>query len=106
MTTQTSFDPRCELPARPVRDDYSAAVVDEAVFSLTMLRSPMRWGDALAELHATTSLLAELQARLAGIVAAARDQDHTWTAIAAQLGVTAQTARRRTHPRITTGIDE
>lgn len=88
-------DPRREFPRRPVRDGFSTAVLDEAVLALRVLRSPMRWGDALAELHATASLLAEIQARLPRLVNDARDQDHSWADIADQLGVTAQTARRR-----------
>jgi len=56
-------------------------------------------------LHALTSLIAEAQSRLPRVVADARDQQHTWTAIAQQIGVTrlralarygGRTAKRRT----------
>ena len=63
--------------------------------TLTLLRSPMRLGDHLAELHATVSLLAQIYARMPVIVAAARDQGHSWSDISGQLGVTPAAARRR-----------
>jgi len=95
-TTDTGFaDPRRAHPDRPMTDRASAAVLEEAVVTLTLLRSPMRLGDALAELHATMSLLAEIRQRLPVVVADARDQDHNWSDIAAQLGVTEPTARRQ-----------
>jgi len=76
-------------------DDVSEAVLDDAVAQLTLLRSPLSLGDALAELHAMVSLRAELHASLPLTVAAARDQDHTWPDIARQLQITPATARRR-----------
>ncbi len=82
-------------PDRPVTDDVSAAILDAAVTLLTLLRSPLSLGDALAELHAMVSLLAELQIALPATVAAARDQDHTWHDIAHQLQITPASARRR-----------
>lgn len=88
-------DPRRFPPAGPVTDEHSAALVEEATVTLTLLRSPMRLGDRLAELHATASLLAELQARLPTVVAAARDQGHDWAGIADALGVSTTAARRR-----------
>lgn len=88
-------DPHRAPPPGAVVDEASAAVADEALVTLTLLRAPMRLGDALAELHVTVSLLAELQARLPAVVAAARDQDHSWADIADQLGVSAAAARRR-----------
>lgn len=88
-------DPRRAHPDRPVTDCASAAVLDEAVVTLTLLRSPMRLGDALAELHATMSLLAQIHERIPIVVGQARDQDHAWADIADQLGVSASTARRR-----------
>jgi hypothetical protein len=78
-------------PAHPVTDEVSAAILGDAVVQLTILRSPLSSGDALAELHATLSLLAELNASLPATVAAARDQDHTWHDIARQLEVTPAT---------------
>lgn len=51
-------------PDHPVMDDVSKAVLDDAVVQLTLLRSPLMLGDALAELHAMVSLIAELHASL------------------------------------------
>jgi len=82
-------------PDGPLVDDASAAVLDEAVVELTLLRSPMSLGDGLADLHAMASLLAQLHAWMPFSVAAARRHEHTWEAIGHQLGVTATTARRR-----------
>ena len=95
-------DPRRMHPCSAVVDDHSAAVLEEATVALTVLRSPMRWGDHLAELHATVSLLAQIHARLPTVVAAARDQGHSWNDIAGQLGITAAAARRRYRSEITT----
>ncbi|MDQ6783121.1 MAG: hypothetical protein M3063_06710 [Actinomycetota bacterium] len=82
-------------PDRPLVDDATAAVLDEAVVELTLLRSPMSLGDGLADLHAMASLLAQLHAWMPLSVAAARKHEHTWEAIGRQLGVTATTARKR-----------
>ena len=87
-------DPRRAPLGHARSDEQSALVLEDAIVTLTLLRSPMRLGDSLAELHATVSLLAELQTRLPKIVSAARDQGHSWIEIAAQLGVTAAAARR------------
>ncbi len=87
-------DPRRAYPARPLIDECSAAVLDEAVVSLTILRSPMWVGDAGAELHALASLSAQVEARIAQVVAAARDQSVPWSTIGAQLGLSAADARR------------
>jgi hypothetical protein len=95
-------DPRRSHPHHPVIDEHSAAVVADAAVTLTLLRSPMRLGDHLADLHATVSLLAQIHARLPTVVAAARDQGHPWTDIANQLGVTPAAARRRYRPEPTT----
>ena len=92
----TLDDPRMTThPDRPLVDDASAAVLDEAVVELTLLRSPRSLGDGLADLHAMASLLAQLQAWMPLSVAAARKHEHTWEAIGRQLGVTATTARKR-----------
>lgn len=91
-------DPRTTThPDHPVMDDTSAAVLDDAVLRLTLLRSPLSFGDALAALHAKVSLLAELHASMPAAITAARDQDHTWQDIAHQLQTTPATARRRHH---------
>lgn len=82
-------------PREALVDEATAAVVDEATVTLTLLRSPLELGDRLAELHMLVSLAAPTDARLPVVVAAARDQDHRWAAIAGHLGVTPATARRR-----------
>lgn len=87
-------------PGHAVIDDHSAAVVEEAAVELTLLRSPMQLGDCLADLHAMVSLLAQIHAWLPIVVAGARDQDHSWADIGAQLGVTAAAARRHYNPLI------
>jgi len=104
METYADTDPRRTHPRRPVIDEVTEAVLDEATVSLTLLRCPMRLGDALAELHATVSLAEQIKARLPVLVAAARDQDYGWDDIADQLGVTDATARARyrTPPTTTT----
>lgn len=88
-------DPRRPHPSHAVVDDATAAILDEATVTLTLLRSPMRLGDRLAELHALASLLAQIHQSLPDVVAQARDQGHNWGGIAEQLGVTAGSARRR-----------
>ena len=82
-------------PEHPVIDDVSAEVLNDAVTPLTLLRSPLSLYNALADLHAMASSLAELHASLPAAIAAARDQDHTWHDIARQLQITPATARRR-----------
>ncbi len=82
MTT----DPRRLYPTRAQADRDSASVLDEAVETLTTLRSPLHSGDAGAELHTLVSLIAHAKGRLASVVADARDQEHTWGEIARQLG--------------------
>jgi len=94
-------DPRRSYPPRTLVDAESAAVLEEAIHSLTMLRSPFFDGDALARLHALGSLAAQAEALVADAVGQARDQEHSWADIADQLGVATATARRRYrhHPR-------
>jgi hypothetical protein len=78
-----------------VVDNDATAIVEDAVRKLGILRSPMGHGDALLRLHALATLIAAAQAQLPDAIADARDQDHPWPDIAAQLGVTTSTARRR-----------
>ena len=101
-----SNDPWRSCPPAPAVGDDTKAVLEEAVHTLTMLRSPMLEGDALAAIHATVSLIAQAQATLPNLIADARDQDHTWADIALQFGVTPTAAiarhlgraRHRTNP--------
>lgn len=73
--TWNMTDPWRPHPDHPVLDEESAAVLEEALHSLTMLRSPTSEGDAGARLHALASLMAQGQAILADAVADARDQE-------------------------------
>jgi hypothetical protein len=82
-------------PAPPLTDDISARLVDQAVASLISMRFPLSAGDATAELHALTSLIAQATARIPGTVADAADQDYPWDDIAICLDITPGTARRR-----------
>jgi len=91
-------DPRRIYPIRARADDDSAAVLDEAVETLTTFRSPLYSGDAGAELHALVSLIAHAKSRLASVVADARDQEHTWGEIAHQLGCSRLSAIARYAP--------
>lgn len=82
-------------PDRPAVDEESAAVLEEALHSLTMLRCAGSEGDAGARLHVLASLMAQADSVLANTVADARDQDYTWAEIAERLGIATATARRR-----------
>lgn len=88
-------DPRRSHPDHVVLDDDSAHVLEDAVYYLSVYRMPMGYGDGLLRVHALASLIAQADALIADAVADARDQDHPWSDIAAQLAVTAETARRR-----------
>ena len=80
----------------PLMDTDSALVLAHAVTDLAVIRCPaLGITDALADLHASVSLLRQGRAFLPAVVADARAQDRSWAEIATQLGVTAATARRR-----------
>jgi hypothetical protein len=102
-------DPRRPCPRRPVVDEYSAAVLDEAVHSLTMLRAPLCEGDAITALHALCSLVAQAQSWLGDLVTDAREQGHSWREIADQLDMSRPRALIRfaghAHTRRTMPID-
>jgi len=83
--TQPMTDPWPRHRDHPVVDEQSAAVLEDALHSLTMLGSPGHEGDAGAGLHVTASLLAQAQAALAD----AGDHDCSWSEIAERLGLTA-----------------
>ena len=97
-------DPWRRHPDHPVVDEESAAVLEEALHSLTMLRSAGDEGDAGARLHVLASLMAQAQAVLADAVADARDQDYSWPEIAERLGIATATARRRFAHAATTRV--
>jgi hypothetical protein len=83
-------------PAHPLVDSDSAWVLAQAVTELAVIRCPaLGMADALADLHASVSLLRQGQAFLPAAVADARSQDRSWCEIAAQLGIAPSAARRR-----------
>jgi hypothetical protein len=88
-------DPSRLHPSHVVVDDDSAEALELAVHHLELARSPLNQGDGALRVHVLVSLIAQADALLADAVVDARDQDHLWADIAAQLGVTADTARRR-----------
>ena len=101
--TWQMLDPLRPHPTRPVVDDDSATVVERAVHELSMHRSPCNKGHGGLRLHVLASLIAQAEALIPDAVADARDRDFRWDEIAAELGVTTATARRRyrdhTRPR-------
>ena len=83
-------------PARPVVDGDSAWILAKAVMELASIRCPvLGMGDALADLHASVSLLRQGRAFLPQVVADARAQDRSWQEIAVQLQVSPATAQSR-----------
>jgi hypothetical protein len=97
MAAETSqmADPWRVHPDHVLVDDDSAEAVEQAVQLLAMCRAPLNQGDGALRVHVLASLIAQAHALMADAVADARDQDHDWADIADQLGVTADTARRR-----------
>jgi hypothetical protein len=83
-----------ELPA-PRVDLDTASVLEEAIESLSRLRTPYWLGDAGVRLHALASLLAQAQQLLPDVVRDARDQELTWTDISQLLAIHPATAARR-----------
>jgi hypothetical protein len=77
----------------PIVDEDSAAVAAVALEELTLLRLPGALGDCLADLHAMASLVAQLRHWIPLSVSGARDQGHSWSAIAAQLEITMAEAK-------------
>lgn len=84
-----------DVPAAPAfTDQASAAVLDEAVTELVLLRFQASLGDAAAELHALASLIQQAQERLPNAIARALDQDHNWRDIACCLNRTTASTQR------------
>ena len=75
-----------ELPA-PRVDLDSATVLEEAIDTLSQLRTAYWLGDAGVRLHALASLLAQAQQLLPEVVQHARDQELTWTSMSQLLGI-------------------
>jgi hypothetical protein len=94
MTGALHITVQDELPT-PRVDVDSARVLEEAIESLSQLRTPYWLGDAGVRLHALSSLLAQAQQLLPEVVQHARDQELTWTDISQLLGIHPATAVRR-----------
>lgn len=92
------LDPRRDCAMAPYTDEHSARLLDEAVTSLVLLRSPMWLGDAGPAISALVSLAAQAEDLLFEAVASAHDQDYTWDDIAGRLACSAITARHRYAP--------
>jgi hypothetical protein len=88
-------DPRSDRCAIPFTDEHTMVIVQQAVESLVLLRSPLQLGDAGATISALVSLAAEIDARIPDAVADARDQDYRWSDIADRLATSVTAARRR-----------
>jgi hypothetical protein len=82
-------------PPAPRVDVDSATVLEEAIETLSPLRTAYWLGDAGVRLHALASLLAQGQQLLPEVVQHARDQELTWTDISQLLGIHPATAVRR-----------
>jgi hypothetical protein len=78
----------------PYRDDETIEIVDDMVDSLIICRCGST-ADAGAQLSIIASLTAELDARLPEAIFEARNQDYTWTQIAARLAIPQSTIRHR-----------
>ena len=76
-------------PVAPVVDEDTAAVLDEAIATLVLLRPPASSSDALAALNAVADLRAEVDHRLAAMVADALEHGFLWSEIGKQLSMTA-----------------
>ena len=94
MTGALHITNQDELPA-PRVDLDSVTVLEEAIESLSQLRTPYWLGDAGVRLHALSSLLAQAQQLLPEVVQHARDQELSWTDISQLLGIHPATAVRR-----------
>ncbi|MHB8341188.1 MAG: hypothetical protein ACYDB7_08440 [Mycobacteriales bacterium] len=96
-----ALDPSLQsYSAQPLIDAHSAWVLAQAVSELAVIRCPaFGVADALADLHASVSLLRQGRTFLPGVVSDARAQDRSWAEIAAQLQVSPAAAQRHYGPR-------
>lgn len=92
----TSSDILHELPQPcPVyTDELSAAVFDDAVATLGIIRGLAWLGDPAAELHLLACLTAQAPQALPNLIAACREQDMSWDDIATTGGISPDIARR------------
>jgi len=88
-------DPRRDGAIVPYTDDDTAALLDDAVTSLVLMRAPMQLADAGPTISVLVSLAVEAEGLLCDGVADARDQGYRWTEIASRLAISPATARRR-----------
>jgi hypothetical protein len=88
-------DPPRDRTGIAYTDHDTAALIREAVETLTNYRAPCGLGDAGATVSGLVSLAAEADAQLWEAVADAHDQGYTWAEIADRLATTVTTARRR-----------
>ena len=84
----------------PYRDDETTELADDFIDSLIICRCGST-ADAGAQLSVIASLTAELDARLPETIYQARDQDYTWTEIAARLATPESTIRHRYRDYVT-----
>ncbi len=82
-------------PTEPLTDEHTKVVLEEAVASLGTLRALEWLGDAGAELHVLVSLRDELELAITRAAREARDQGYSWERIAALVGTSPATLRRR-----------
>lgn len=87
------------MTMQPRIDDYTAAIIEGAVESLTNLRGLACPDDPGVQLHTLASLARQIDATLTAAVIEARRHDYPWDEIAEFLGVTPDTSRRRHHDR-------
>ena len=79
----------------PCTDEFSEAILNEAVTSLGPFRGLDWLGDAAITVHLLASLQRQIQIRLPDAVADARDQDYSWAEIGDLLGLTRAAAWHR-----------
>jgi hypothetical protein len=83
-----------DLPA-PRTDEHSAVILSDAIDALAALRTPYWLGDSAVHLHALASLVAQAQQMIPDAIAAARDQELSWTQIGQLLNITPRAAAHR-----------
>jgi hypothetical protein len=83
----------------PRIDDYTAAIIEGAVESLTNLRGLACPDDPGVRLHILASLARQIDTTLTAAVIEARRHDYPRDEIAEFLGITSDASRRRYHDR-------
>jgi len=81
----------------PSADDYTAAIIENAVESLTNLRGFACPDDPGVQLHILASLARQIDTALTAAVIEARRHDYPWDEIAEFLDITPDASRRRYH---------